>query len=70
MGEWYKKFSSNLKMGILDDEANRGKIAKLLRFQTSKSEADDKWVSLEEYVANMKEWQKDIYVLASQHRRD
>jgi len=60
--EWYQKFNANLKMGIIDDTANRGRIMKLLRFQTSKS--DDKWVSLEEYVENMKDFQKDIYIIA------
>jgi heat shock protein beta len=60
--EWYKKFAVNLKMGIIDDAPNRGRIAKLLRFQTSKS--DGKWISLEQYVENMKEWQTDIFFLA------
>lgn len=60
--EWYKKFAVNLKMGVIDDEPNRNRIAKLLRFQTSKS--DGKWISLDQYVENMKEWQTDIYVLA------
>lgn len=60
--EWYKNFNANLKMGIIEDEPNRGRIMKLLRFQTSKS--DGKWVSLEEYVENMGPLQKDIYTIA------
>jgi len=60
--EWYKHFNANLKMGIIEDEPNRGRIMKLLRFQTSKS--DGKWVSLEEYVENMGPLQKDIYTIA------
>jgi len=59
---WYEKFNANLKMGIIEDTANRGRIMKLLRFKTSKS--DDKWISLEEYVENMKDFQKDVYILA------
>lgn len=59
---WYKKFNGNLKMGVLEDEANRGKITKLLRFQTSKS--GDEWISLDQYLENMQDWQKEIYVLA------
>ena len=59
---WYKKFNANLKMGIIDDDANRAKISKLLRFQTSKS--DGEWVSFDNYLSNMKDWQKDIYFLA------
>jgi heat shock protein 90kDa beta len=60
--QWYKKFGPNLKMGILDDEANRSKLAKLLRFQTSKS--DGKFISLQDYIENMKDWQDQIFVLA------
>ena len=59
---WYKKFAVNLKMGVIDDEPNRNRLVKLLRFQTSKS--DGKWVSLEDYVNNMKEWQTEIFFLA------
>ena len=58
---WYEKFSANIKYGIIEDEPNRGKLMKLLRFITSKS--DGKLVSLAEYVENMKDWQEDIYVL-------
>lgn len=60
--EWYKKFSTSLKLGLLEDHPNRKRIMKLLRFQTSKS--DGKYISLEEYVNNMKEWQDQIYTLA------
>jgi heat shock protein 90kDa beta len=59
--EWYKKYSPNIKMGILDDYGNQPKLIKLLRFVTSKS--NNTYISVDEYVKNMKEWQKDIYVL-------
>ncbi|GAX28344.1 hypothetical protein FisN_4Hh006 [Fistulifera solaris] len=58
---WYKKFSPNIKLGVIEDEPNRAKLSKLLRFQTSKSEG--KFISLDKYVENMKDWQKNIYVL-------
>mmetsp|Transcript_21992 Transcript_21992/g.50755 ORF Transcript_21992/g.50755 Transcript_21992/m.50755 type:complete len:810 (-) Transcript_21992:84-2513(-) len=60
--KWYKKFSNNLKMGVVDDEPNRQKLAKLLRFQSTKS--GDDYISFDDYIENMKDWQKDIYLLS------
>ena len=44
------------------------KLTKLLRYQTSKS--GDEWVSLSEYVANMKKGQKHIYYIAGDSVKD
>jgi heat shock protein 90kDa beta len=60
--KWYESFSPSLKMGAMEDEPNRAKLLKLLRYKTSKS--GDEWVSLEQYVENMKDWQKEIYYMA------
>jgi heat shock protein 90kDa beta len=60
--EWYGLFSPSIKMGAIEDEPNRGKIVKLLRFKSSKS--DGELTSLEKYVENMKDWQKHIYFIA------
>jgi heat shock protein beta len=46
----------------LQDNTNRNRLAKLLRFHTSKS--IDKLTSLEDYVGRMKEGQREIYFLA------
>lgn len=59
--EWYKKFSANIKLGVLEDSPNQAKLVKLLRFQTSKSNGT--MISLAAYKETMKDWQKDIYVL-------
>lgn len=59
--DWYVKFAPSLKMGIMDDEGNRQRIAKLIRVQTSKS--DDKWISFADYVDRMKDFQKVIYYI-------
>lgn len=61
--EWYSNFAPSLKMGALDDEPNRKKIMKLLRFKSSKT-GEDGYVSLEQYVENMKDFQKEIYFVA------
>jgi heat shock protein beta len=60
--KFWELFGKNIKLGLIEDSANRTKLSKLLRFQTSKS--GGKLISLEEYVENMKDWQKDIYYIS------
>merc|ERR1719198_2293677 len=60
--KFWENFGKSIKMGVMEDTPNRSKLAKLLRFKSSTS--DDRWVSLEAYVENMHEWQKEIYYLA------
>jgi len=62
--KFWKEFGKNIKLGLIEDSSNRTKLSKLLRFQTSKS--DGKLISLEEYVENMKDWQKDIYYISGE----
>merc|ERR1719305_258768 len=59
---FWKSFGKYIKMGLIEDAANRTRLAKLLRYATSKS--GDKEISLEEYVANMKDDQKNIYYIS------
>ena len=59
--QFYDEFGTVLKEGIYTDPARKDKIAPLARFKTTKSE--DKWVSLDDYVKNMAEGQKDIYYI-------
>jgi len=62
--KFYEQFSKNLKLGIHEDQTNRQKLAEFLRFYTSKS-GDDQ-VSFKDYVARMKEGQKDIYFITGE----
>merc|ERR1712216_569685 len=61
--KFWKSFGKAIKLGIIEDASNRTRLAKLLRFYTSKSPT--KLVSLEQYVERMKEGQKTIYYLAT-----
>jgi len=61
---WYKKFKTNIKMGILDDDSNRDKLIKLLRFKTSNGFGENDFSTVAEYVERMPEWQTDIYFYA------
>lgn len=58
---FYDEFGAVLKEGIYTDPASKDKIAPLARYKTTKSE--DKWVSLDEYVKNMKADQKEIFYI-------
>lgn len=64
---FYKEYSTNLKLGVIEDSTNRVRLAKLLRFATS---SDSKPTSLEKYVERMKEKQEFIYYIAGTDRKE
>merc|ERR1719269_523783 len=64
---FWKAFGKYIKMGLIEDAANRTRLAKLLRYTTSKS--GDKEISLEDYVANMQEDQKNIYYISGEDKK-
>jgi len=59
---FWEAFGRNIKLGIIEDTANREELAKLLLFASSGS---DKLTSLAAYVQRMKPEQKGIYYLAA-----
>ncbi|MFC7407555.1 molecular chaperone HtpG [Hydrogenophaga atypica] len=61
--QFYAEFGSVLKEGLGEDFANRDKIAKLLRFASTSSDAVA--VSLADYKARMKEGQAAIYYITA-----
>merc|ERR1712013_292372 len=62
--KFYKEFNKNLKMGCYEDDSNRSKISKLLRFTSTKSE--DKDISLDKYLDRMQESQESIYYMSGE----
>merc|ERR1711957_100035 len=63
---FWKSFGKYIKMGLIEDAANRTRLAKLLRYATSKS--GEKEISLEDYVSNMKDDQKNIYYISGEDK--
>merc|ERR1712146_117747 len=63
---FWKEFQKAIKLGLYEDSSNRTKLAKLLRFQTSKT--GDNWTSLEKYISRMGKGQKNIYYISAESK--
>ena len=60
---FWKEFGAVLKEGIVEDFGNRDDIARLARFTTTQSAADEADAALGDYAARMKEGQEKVYYL-------
>jgi molecular chaperone HtpG len=63
--DFWKTFGAVLKEGIIDDPANKIRIAKLLRFHSTSESGDAPSITLDAYVSRMKPDQKAIYYLTA-----
>ena len=64
--KFYKEFGKHIKLGIIDDTANKSKLCKLVRFYSTNN--IDGLTSLDEYISRMKDGQEDIYFIAGDDR--
>jgi molecular chaperone HtpG len=62
---FWKEFGRVLKEGVGEDMSNRGRVAKLLRFASTKTDSEAQDVSLSEYIARMKHGQEAIYYVTA-----
>lgn len=62
---FWKEFGQVLKEGIGEDQSNKERIAKLLRFASTHNDNDAQNVSLADYLARSKEGQDKIYYVTA-----
>jgi len=66
--KFWKEFGTAIKLGVIEDYANRTRLAKLLRFASSHSKEEP--TSLEKYIERMKKDQTSIFFLAGSSREE
>jgi heat shock protein beta len=66
--KFWKEYSTNIKLGVIEDHSNRTRLAKLLKFYSSNSDTEQ--TTLAEYIERMKEKQESIFFMAGSSRAE
>jgi molecular chaperone HtpG len=64
--KFWSQFGALLKEGLIEDVSNRERLAKLMRFSTTKTEGDEQTRGLAQYLADAKAGQDAIYFLVAE----
>lgn len=66
-GAFWSQFGQVLKEGVIEDTANKDKLARLLRFATTHTATDVQDQSLEDYVGRKQDGQDKIYYILAEN---
>lgn len=62
----WDEFGPVIKEGVIEDHANKERVAKLCRFASTHNDSPLKNVSLDEYIARLKDGQDKIYYITAE----
>ena len=65
---FWNNFGKYLKVGVIEDQANKNELLPLLRFFSSKS--DEEYTSFDQYIEGMPEGQKSIYYVTGEGKKN
>lgn len=63
--EFWSNFGKAIKEGLSEDFGNRERLAKLLRFSSTFDDKEEQTISLDDYIARMKDGQDKIYYVTA-----
>ena len=63
----WQTFGRVMKEGVIDAPDKRAEIAKLFRFKSTQEDTEDETVSLDDYIARMREGHKAIYYVTAEN---
>ncbi len=63
---FWREFGRVMKEGLGEDQANRTRIASLLRFSSTDNDSEEQSVSLKDYLSRMKPEQEKIYYVTAE----
>ena len=64
--KFWKEFGAVMKEGVGEDHGNKERIAKILRFASTKADTTDQSVSLADYLGRVKAGQDKIYYVTAE----
>merc|ERR1739841_490140 len=64
MDKFWKEYSTNIKLGVMEHDSNQARLAKLLLFRSSND--PEKMTSLDGYLSRMKNDQDNIFFMAGE----